>query len=573
MKRGVVLKRAWKIARAYWFSEEKWLAWRLLLGVIALNLSTVYITIQINLWHGDFYQAIQSYDYPGFIHSIGTFCILAFMLVVVHGYQVYFRMLLHIRWRQWLTKEYLQRWLRYQTYYRMQLLLGNEADNPDQRISEDVELFVALTLRLSLDLLQDIITVSSFVVILWQLSGVLYIQGGGTLIPVYGYLVWLAFLYAGAGTYWTLKLGRPLVGLDYNQQRYEADFRFYLARLRENAESIAFYRGERQEQQNALGRFREIVDNFLKIRTVRRQLMWLTSGYAQVAVIFAVLVAAPRYFSGQIHLGQMFQISDAYGRVQNGFSFVVDSFTRIAQWRAVINRLNNFLIFMEMVYLPPKAQEQLQTERHYRKEYAFTDLSVLQPDGRVLASRITAAIKPADRVLISGPSGCGKSTLLRTLAGIWPYAQGHVAVPKRGTIMFVPQKSYMPVDSLRAVLLYPAMTETVGTGEIKRMLEICRLAYLGDRLEVVMDWDKVLSLGEQQRVAFVRVLLHKPDWLFLDEATSALDDDNEQAMYEAVLAHLPGTAVVSIGHRRTLVGYHRHRLELNGQGGWRLSPL
>ncbi len=573
MRRGIVLKRAWRIARAFWLSEEKWAAWRLLLVVVVLNLGTVYISTRINVWHSAFYQSIQSYDEQGFIHSIITFCVLSLILVVLRGYQLYARMLLHIRWRRWLTKEYLSHWLQGQTYYRLQLMAGNEADNPDQRISEDVEQFVQLTLRLSLDLLQDLVTVSSFVYILWNLSGVLTLRMGDTVVPVYGYLVWMAFLYAGAGTYWTVKLGRPLVRLDYDQQRFEADFRFFLSRLRENAESIAFYQGERQEELHALGKFRYIMDNFLQIRSVRRKLLWLTSGYSQTAVIFAVLVAAPRYFSNQIHLGQMFQIADAYGHVQSGFSFVVDSFTRLAQWRAVINRLNHFLVYMELVHMAPSAYDRIERTQGSQSGFAIDALDVQKPDGQLLVRQLTAMFKPGDRVLIGGPSGCGKSTLLRTLTGIWPYAAGHIGQPRAAAVMFIPQKSYMPIGTLRQALLYPGTARTVNGQELVAMLELCRLSHLSGRLEEVLEWDKVLSLGEQQRVAFARVLLQRPDWLFLDEATSALDEETERFMYETVGRRLPRTTLISVGHRRTLLTYHRRRLELDGRGGWRLSAI
>lgn len=572
MRRGVVLLSAWKIARAYWFSEEMWSAWRLLLIVISLNLGLVYITVEINVWHGIFYQVIQDYNYAGFLDSVMRFTILAGAYIVVRGYQIYARMLLHIKWRRWLTDRYLTEWLQKKTYYRLQLMAGNAADNPDQRISEDIELFVQLTLRLSLDLLQDVVTVSSFVVILWNLSGVIMVSVGDTIIPVYGYLVWAALAYAGVGTYWTLKVGRPLVRLEYDQQRYEADFRYSLIRVRENAESIALYTGEGQEKANCLKQFRNIFNNFSEIIYIRKRLMWLTTGYSQISVIFSILVASPRYFTNQIHLGQMFQIIDAYHHVQVGFSFIIDSFTRIAQWRAVVNRLNNFILYMETVQVKDTGYKKI-VETKTKEAFAAEDLRVFKPDGSCLVQNLTFKIMRGQRLIITGPSGCGKSTLLRTLSGLWPYASGRINVPSREQSLFVPQKPYMPIDQLRKVLLYPGVTRSVSDNEIIEKLRECKLTHLIGKLDESIDWSQALSLGEQQRIAFVRMLFLNPDWLFLDEVTSALDESTEREVYELILKKLPRTAIISVGHRATLVRFHSSRLSLDGGGNWRLEDI
>ncbi|MGL5513184.1 MAG: ABC transporter ATP-binding protein/permease, partial [Sporomusa sp.] len=429
MRRGVVLRSAWRIARTYWFSEEKWSAWLLLSSVIIFNLVFVYITVQINLWQRSFYDAIQSLNYTAFLEVIKLYVLLGVLLIVVKGYQVYVRMLLHMRWRRWLTERYLTLWLKKKSYYRLQLMAGDIADNPDQRISEDIELFVMLTLRLSIDFLQDMVTVFSFVVILWNLSGVFYLSVGGREIPIYGYLVWLALAYAAAGTYWTFRIGRPLVRLEYDQQRYEADFRFSLVRVREYAESIALYSGENNEKRNCLQHFNQIVANFIKIIDVKKRLMWLTTGYSQASVVFSALIASPLYFRGQIHFGQMFQIIDAYNHVQTGFSFIIDSFTRLAQWRAVVNRLNNFLMFLETVHIEKVTHKEV-VFRQQRTDFCLEKVDIFQPEGQKLVMDLTLKLTAGQSLLITGPSGCGKSTLLRTMAGIWPYASGCIQVPK-----------------------------------------------------------------------------------------------------------------------------------------------
>ena len=572
-RKAALLLSSWKIARAYWLSEEKWSAWGLLVTVIALNLTIVYILVLLNIWQVNFYEVIQNYNYEGFIYSIGQYSLIAACLVVVRGYQIYARMMLHIRWRRWMTERYLSDWLYHKTYYLLQLSVYHDTDNPDQRISEDIELFVWLTLKLSLDLLQDMVTVLSFITILWSLSGVLYLNWAGYNIPIYGYLVWAALLYAAAGTYFTVKMGRPLVKMDFDQQRYEADFRFSLMRLRENAESIALYKGENQEKWNCHGSFGKIIGNYLKIIVVRKRLMWLTSGYSQIAAIFATLVASPRYFSGHIHLGQMFQIVDAYHHVQTGFSFVVDSFTRLAQWRAVVNRLTNFLVSMEMVRTEPARAYKMDVCRKGCNEYSVSHLNVFLPNGNSLIEKFSLSIHSNDRLLIMGPSGCGKSTLLRTFAGIWPYASGKMIIPEGEKIMFVPQKSYMPLNSLRDTLRYPGLAQVVSDKNMAEILAGCKLAHLTDQLDNVADWGQALSLGEQQRVAFVRVLLQKPNWLFLDEATSALDEQTEQLIYRIVTERLSHTAIISVGHRRTLMAYHQKKLELDGMGNWKVVKI
>ena len=572
-RKTALLVSSWKIARAYWFSEEKWSAWGLLITVIALNLAIVYILVLLNIWQVNFYEVIQKYDYNGFIQAIEKYSVIAACLVLVRGFQIHARMMLHIRWRRWMTQRYLSDWLANKTYYLLQLSIGHDTDNPDQRISEDIELFVWLTLRLSLDLLQDVVTVLSFIAILWDLSGILYVSYLGYQVPIYGYLVWAAIVYAAVGTYWTVKMGRPLVKMDFDQQRYEADFRFSLMRMRENAESIALYAGEKQENRNCHGSFGKIIANYLKIVVVRKRLMWLTSGYSQVSAIFASLVAAPRYFSNHIHLGQMFQIVDAYNHVQTGFSFVVDSFTRLAQWRAVVNRLTNFLVSMEMVRIQPARAYRLDVCRKDCKEYSVKNLTVFLPDGSSILEDFSLSVHDADRLLIMGPSGCGKSTLLRTFAGIWPYASGQVIVPEGQKVMFVPQKSYMPLNALQDILSYPGLLKTPSEDTLKSTLVECKLEHLIDKLHMVADWGQSLSLGEQQRVAFVRVLLQKPNWLFLDEATSALDEQTEQAIYQLIMGKLSTTAIISVGHRRTLVAYHQTRLELDGKGNWRVVKI
>ncbi|MBP2631209.1 MAG: bacA 2 [Firmicutes bacterium] len=569
MRRGVVLRSAWRLGRDYLFSKQKWTAWGLLLLVVCFNLLLVYITVQINLWQATFYNIIQSHNQAGFIEAIGFYALLAVILVAVKGSQTYFRMLLHINWRQWLTDKYLSYWLKNKIYYRLQLYGGHDADNPDQRISEDVDLFVALTLRLSLECMQDVLTVCSFIVILWNISEVIMISIGTIEFPIYGYLVWAALFYAMIGTYFTVKIGTPLIKLDYDQQKYEADFRYSLVRVREYAESIALYGGESAERFNCLKHFQYLVYNFKEIIQIRKRLVWLTTGYAHAAVIFAIFVASPRYFSGKITLGHMFQIIDAFNHVQSGMSFIIDSFTRVAQWRAVVNRLNNFIVCMELAEKQGERSVLQGFDRsNANRKLEVSQVDVGKPDGQVLIKNLNFVIQTGNRLLITGPSGCGKSTLIRTLAGLWIYAKGKIIAPQTEQSLFVPQKPYMPIDTLRKALIYPYLNYAVSDKKLIETLTLCRISYLAPRLEEVGDWGKFLSLGEQQRIAFVRILLQQPAWLFLDEATSALDDDNQALMYSLVIKKMPNTVIVSVGHRKSIADYHNCKLVLDGAGGW-----
>ena len=569
MKRGITIISAWKIARSYWSSQEKTTAWGLLLIVVGLNFGVVYITVLVNYWHGSFYQVIQDYNYQGFMEVIWRYIFLAALLVIMRGYQIYTRMLLHVRWRRWLTEKYLSDWLRTKTYYRLQLTGSDKADNPDQRISEDIDQFVSLTLRLSIDLLQDLATIISFIIILWNLSGIIYVSIGKITIPIYGYLVWAAMAFSVVGTIWTFVIGKPLVWLDYNQQRYEADFRYSLVRMRENAESIAFYNGEEFENKNFAQCFQYIITNFVRIAALRKKITWLTASYNQASIVFGVFVASPRYFSNQIFLGQMFQVIDAYNHVQNGFSFAMDNFSRLAQWRAVVNRLNNFLICME---LSRSKRSTVRRKSEGNDLFSVENLSVFRPDGYLLIENMTFKLKQGERLLITGPSGCGKSTLLRTFSGLWPYADGCISNPGGSCTMFIPQKSYMPLSRLRDVLSYPSVLRESGNdNKIKELMPQCKLAHLVDRLDETFDWGQALSLGEQQRVAFMRALLLKPDWLFLDEATSALDEATERILYNLVKRLLAHTTIISIGHRTSLNEYHTSNLKLDGNGHWQLA--
>ena len=562
-------KDTWKLIKEYWQSEYKWQARGLLALIIALNLGDVYILVLLNAWNNTFYNALQKYDKGVFLHALGYFSILAGIYIVISVYEQYFQQVLEIQWRRYMTDHYIGRWLSNKNYYRLQLA-GNETDNPDQRISDDIRMFVSSTLNLVIGVLKAFVTLGSFVFILWQLSGSLPISWGGHVWRVPGYMVWAALGYAIIGTWMTSKIGRPLVQLNFEQQHYEADFRFSLVRLRENSESVAFYNGESNENNIFQGRFQKVFANFRALMKRQKKLTWLTSGYSQLAVIFPFLVAAPRYFSHQIQLGGLIQISSAFGRVQDSLSYFVNSYSSIAEWQAIRDRLVDFQNHLsETESISEKAM--IQTEYNRNSAFWVSEMTIRRPDGEVLIEKLDFKLGPSESLLITGPSGSGKSTLIRTLAGIWPFGNGRLNRPQNEGILFLPQKPYLPLGSLRDVLLYPLKPEFVTDKILKELMNACKLNEFNDRLDEVENWSQVLSLGEQQRIAFVRALLQDPKWLFLDEATSALDEPTEDFLYQQIRNRLKNTTIISVGHRQTLNRYHQSRLQILGMGKWNIE--
>jgi putative ATP-binding cassette transporter len=559
----------WQITKAYWFSEEKWKARVLLSVIIALNLGHVYILVLLNEWRNTFYNTLQNYDKDGFVSAIGTFCILAACFVIVAVYELYLQQLLEIKWRRWLTQEYLQTWLHKRAYYQMQLL-DNSTDNPDQRISEDLKLFVSLTLSLSLGILQAAVTLLSFMVILWNLSGSLTIPFGQQQISIPGYMLWIAVIYSLVGTWLTAKIGKPLVDLNFSQQRYEADFRFSLIRVRENGESIALYGGERQEHAKLADRFQMVFENFKALMLRQKKLTWFTAGYGQIAAIFPLVIVAPRYFSNQIQLGGLMQTSSAFGQVQDSLSFFVDSYATFAQWQSVVNRLIGFSHTMGRV---EHISDNGVISVTHSTELAFhvQQLQIALPNGEELLKDLNLTIHQGDSLLIMGPSGCGKSTLMRTMAGIWPFGQGSVTTPAGHKVLFLPQRSYLPLGTLRESMLYPYKDDFITDENIHSVMKLCKLEELIAKLDQVEDWSHVLSFGEQQKVAFVRAILQQPDWLFLDEATSAIDETTEAELYKILNSQLKNTTIISVGHRNTLAAYHKHKLIIDNTGSWSLE--
>ena len=553
----------------YWNSEEKKSARLYLAAIITLTIAAVYMTLLLNEWFNSFYSALQNYDSGAVYRGLLRFTGLAFAHIAFAVYSYYLQQRLALRWRKWMTKNYLAKWTGQQMYYRLEMFSQGTADNPDQRISEDINLFTARTLSFMSGLLRSATTIICFIFVLWNLSEVLSFSAAGQEIHIYGYLVWTALAYSVLGTWITHKVGHRLVSLNYLQQKLEADFRFSMVRLRETAESVAFYNGAAKEEAFLSNRFMTLLRNTLFIIKKQKQLSWLTNSYAQIAIIFPFVVAVPRYLSQNISLGGLMQIANCFGKVQDAMSYFVDVYASLAEWQSCAERLLSFDKHIAAIEKETEEKSVSLVREETPDRLRLTDVTISVPAmdenkrTREIISSASCTIRSGEHVILKGPSGSGKSTLLRTLAGFWPYVKGHISMPAPSEMMFIPQKPYIPMGTSAEAASYPL--ETADEEILSPLLVECGLSHLMEKTDTEADWSHILSLGEQQKLAFVRVFLRKPKWVFLDEATSAMDEETEEKMYRLLTA-LPGTTVISIGHRSTLDKWHDRVLRIeNGK--------
>ena len=577
------LNRAWSLSLPYFQGDDRWMGRGLLVAIIALNLGAVYMLVLLNEWNRAFYDALQNKNEAVFWKELWRFLQLAFVYIIIAVYRFYLTQLLEMRWRRWLTHSFTSRWLQHQAFYHLELARFGKAsqtpaDNPDQRIQEDLNLFTSYTVSLSMGLLNAVVTLVSFVGILWSLSGDFSFTWNGDTASIPGFMVWMAVLYAAVGSVLSHYIGRPLMPLNYMQQRREADYRHLLIRTREFSDAIALDHGQRWQVRDLGQRFHLVLTNYLALIRAQKRLTWFTVGFGQLAVVFPFVVAAPRFFSGAIQLGELMQISSAFGRVQDALSWFVDNYASLASWRATTDRLTHFEDALRQAEshgvnahagrTSVSALTEQASPPSNSEAWQMTNLQVCLPQGQTLGQPQTRSLCPGDSVWIQGPSGCGKSTLLRTLAGIWPWYSGELIIPEgaRSAAQFIPQRPYFPNGTLRQALLYPQADEAYGDVQLLDALTQAELSHLSDMLDEEGVWNQRLSGGEQQRLALARVFLRQPMWLFLDEATSALDEEMERTIYDRLLrdAAQRGATVVSVAHRSSVGEIHQIQWRLKG---------
>jgi vitamin B12/bleomycin/antimicrobial peptide transport system ATP-binding/permease protein len=584
--RGIVpfLLDAWRLARPYYSSasEERWSARGLLFTVVSLRLLMVGINVVYSFWNRVWFDSLQDKDWDRFINLLlfgktvddrwyPGFSLFAAVFIVIAVTRVYLVQLLQIRWRRWMTEHFVDRWLSDRAYYRLNLIRAAGqgsayTDNPDQRIAEDLRDFIGDAvsgsqgiLFLGVDLLSNIVTLASFIGILWSLSGAFTFFG----MNIPGYMVWIALVYAILGTWLTHLVGRKLIPLNFAKQKVEADFRFALVRVRENTEGIALYGGEHEERRTLLDRFAALAANWRQLMTRYKYLIALQSGYGQIASVFPYVIASPPYFAGVVKLGHLTQTANAFGEVQGAMSWFVDTYATLASWRATVERLTTFWRAVEAARA--HAFEGVKVEAADGDGYGLHAATVALPDGRKLLEDANVTLPPGHAILVTGRSGAGKSTLFRAFAGIWPFGSGGVRRPS-GRSLFLPQRPYLPLGTLRHAVAYPADVTDYTDAQVQAALREAGLESMIPRLDEEDNWTMRLSGGEQQRLALARALLFKPDWLFLDEATASLDTDAEAAFYHSIHEQLPNATVVSIAHRPTVAAYHQRHFALVREG-------
>ena len=533
----------------------------LVTGILLVLVANMFATIRLNTWQGSFFDAIDQKGFSAFGQQLRIFLQIVAVLLVLVVAQTWMQEMLKVRLRAWLTERLLDRWLEPARAYRL-AMVSELGVNPDQRIQEDNRQLTLLTVDLGVGLLQSTMLLVSFIGVLWSLSSVISFTVGGHVIAIPGYMVWCAIGYASIGSGLTWLVGHPLIGLNAMRQAREADFRFALVRVSESAESIALYGGEADERRLLDLSLGPVIAAMRRLSGSVARLTWITSGYSWLAIIVPVLVAAPGYFGGQLSLGGLMMVVGAFNYVQNSLRWFVDNFARLADWRAALGRVAAFNEALDGAEAVEEGTEQIEFLEHPQGCLAFERVGILLKDGSVVIKDATAEIHPGERVLIVGASGSGKSTLFRAIARLWPWGSGRILLPPRAGTMFMPQHPYLPLGPLRAATAYPAGPTAFSTEAIEAALVRVGLPELVPMLDAQERWDRALSVGQQQRLAFARLLLHCPAWVFLDEATAALDEDNQRKVMSIFEHELPQTAVISIGHRPGLEAFHTRTLEL-----------
>lgn len=553
----------WGIIKLYWQSQYKVSAYLFSVAVLALTIILVGFDVAFNYWSNYFYNALQEYNMHAAIRLLIVFFILAAIYIVVAVYRYYLSQLLTLNWRRWLTDQLLGRWLEKRGYYYLETF-DVKTDNPDQRIQEDVNGLVSNSISLIVGLVSAATTFPAFIYILWTLSGVLTLSLGpfGT-VHIHGYLVWVGLLYNLIGTLITFKIGRPLIKLNFEQQQREATFRFAAIDLRAHAEQVALYNGEHHQRSILNFHFLRVLENWYAIVLRQKLLLWFTAGFNQAAVLLPFIVALPNYFNKVFELGGLMQSVRAFTSVQDSLSYLINSYTAIADWRATCSRLTTFINHLNDAEMNAEKSDGVRMKQQSDNAISVKDLMIKSSHDNVLLSSIDEHFVHGHNYVIKGESGIGKSTFIRTVAGIWPHASGEVILPANKQVMFLPQIPYMPIGTLAEAILFPDKQNPELEKDLEAILKDCHLADFIPRLYDTAHWSEELSPGEQQRVAFARVLLHKPDWVFMDESTSMLDLANEKHLYTLLQERLPQCSIISVGHHSSVDTFHQHVINMN----------
>jgi vitamin B12/bleomycin/antimicrobial peptide transport system ATP-binding/permease protein len=560
------IRHLWRLTRIYWTSKDAGKGAGLLALCVAGELGNVYGQVQLAVAQSRIFNAVQDKEWPAFLTAIEIFLAVALLVVLVSTYRIYVRNILQMRWRTQLTDHFLGQWMGPHAYTHRELH-HKDTDNPDQRISEDIQQYVASALGLSLSLLSAVATLISFAGMLWVLSGNWPLRFGTHEIWIPGLMMWVAILYALTSTWLTHRVGRSLVNINFDKLRFEADFRYGLVRFRDHVESVALARGENVEHESALGRFQRVIQNWWRLITAQRNLTLLTSGIGQANSVVPLLVAAPAFFAGKMTLGSVTQTQIAYGQVSGALSWFVDAYQEIAAWRANIERLATFAEKLD-VSRAELAKGGIQIRNKVDPAVHIRKVALSDADGHVIAQDLDADLTPAEHVAVLGPAGVVKTMLFRAIAGIWPFGSGSIEVPEGARSLFLPHQPYLPIGSLREAVSYPSPAGTFSDEAMADALRLIGLGHLASRLDESEPWEQQLSIDEQQRLTFARIFLQRPDWIFMDDATGALDEAMEKEVYGLLAKQLPGAAVLSITNRPTVAGYNQCQWVLEpGDGG------
>jgi putative ATP-binding cassette transporter len=559
----VALRTFLTLALPYFRSEDRWRARLLLAGVIGAELGLVYVAVAVIQWNARFFNALEARDWDGFKRELFIFGFITVGAIVSTACQYYFGQTLQIRWRRWLTERYVAIWMAEGRHYRLRFV-DNTVDNIHLRIANDVLLFLQRTHELGTGLLNSVVALLSFAIILWGLSATTPLPIFGVDLSFPGYLVFTALAYAGIGTLIAHLIGWRLIPIQFNQQRFESDFRFAIARVTDNAEPVALMGGEAVEREELRTRFWRLVRNWTALVQRQTRLIGFTAGYGHISTVFPILVVSPAYLTGAITLGALIQAHLAFQRVEGAFAFCIGAYPKIAEWKAIVDRLAQFEAAMGVVdsYRDPLAN--IAFVATPEPNLTIDNLVVRLASGEPIASVPNITLPPGEGLLVSGPSGAGKSSLFRALAGLWPLGDGTIRLPNSGHVLALPQRPYFPLGTLRQALTYPTLAEAVDDRILREALVAAGLGHLSGRLDEEAEWSAVLSGGEQQRVAFARALIARPAVLLLDEAVTTLEEADGAELYRMVAERLPATIVISIGRPALLSAQHRRAIVLQG---------